>query len=360
MTLTSSCGTCGATWPGEDPFCPGCAGIHPEHLASGGSLPDGPTSTSATSRQTLALHAGPATRPEPVDWHALFARDASDRDWIVDGFLPRGRHAHIHAPRKNKKSLLSLWVSGNLSAGRHPFTGVAQDPVPTLYMDYEMTEDDLLERVEEMGFTPDELAHLTYYLHPVIAPLDTAQGGVELAELVDVHRSEVVVLDTVSRIIDGEENSADTFRALFRHTGTPLKQRNVSLIRLDHEGHEGGRSRGSSAKGDDVDIVWGLTRTDTGLTLKRKASRISWVPETINLRQTNPLGYRIIDHAWPAGTAETATLLDQLGVPLDASRRTAAAAIKAASTDGKGARNEVISAAQRWRRHNHGIDPTAP
>lgn len=280
--------------------------------------------------ETAAHQDGVPTLPQPVDWHALYNR-TNDAEWLVEDVWPEGRQLHIHAPRKAGKSLLMLHIAASLAAGRDPFNGRTQPPVRVSYLDYEMTEDDLLERLEEMGYTEDDHEHLTYYLWPAIAPLDTPEGGRALLELVRRDRSRAVVLDTVSRVVEGDENSNDTFRNLFRFSGLHLKAEGVALARLDHEGHEGGRSRGASAKADDVDVVWQLKPTDDGLTLVKKAARMAWIADRVDLAKTNdPLGFRRVSDSWPAGTREKADQLDRLGVPLDSSKRAARDAIKAA------------------------------
>jgi RecA-family ATPase len=98
-----------------------------------------------------------------------------------------------------------------------------------------------------------------------MAALNSAQGGAELIAAVNAYGSEVVVIDTVSRAIDGEENSNDTWLAFYLHTGLQLKQLGVSMIRLDHSGKDESKGmRGGSAKAGDVDAFWLLTRlTDT-------------------------------------------------------------------------------------------------
>lgn len=59
----------------------------------------------------------------------------------------------------------------------------------------------------------------------------------------------MVVIDTISRAVGGEENDNDTWLNFYQYTGLRLKQAKVSVIRLDHTGKdltEG--ERGGSAK----------------------------------------------------------------------------------------------------------------
>lgn len=289
--------------------------------------------------------------PVPLDWHALFKRE-NTTEWLVDDLWPVGRQIHIHAARKTGKSLVALWISCNLAIGRDPFSGSKQAPVRVAYLDYEMSEDDLLERVEEMGFAPDALTGwLPYYLHPVLPKLDTPEGGGMLHEMLVADQAQAVVIDTFSRVVQGEENSNDTYIKFYNNTGQRLKSSGIAMLRLDHEGHEGGRSRGASAKADDVDIVWQLQVVEGGMMFVRKAARVSWVPETITLQQDEPLSYKRAGGAsYPAGTLDKAKELDDIKAPIDVSKRKAAELLKnAGMAPGKWT---ILLAAIAYRRNS--------
>ena len=85
-------------------------------------------------------------------------------------------------------------------------------------------------------------------------------GGDQLLAAVQAYGSEVVIIDTVSRVIDGEESSNDTWLNVYRHTGLKLKVAGRAMIRLDHSGKDEARGqRGGSAKAGDVDAIWRLS-----------------------------------------------------------------------------------------------------
>lgn len=287
----------------------------------------------------------------PEDWAAMFLHEAHT-EWLVEDIWPIGRSIHLHAQRKTGKSLMALWIAANIAEGRNPFTMETQEPKKVGYYDWEMTEDDLLERVQDMGFTPETLKNLNYYLHPPIPALDTSEGGKALLENVIAHGEQVVIIDTMARVTEGDENSNDTYIRFYRYTGAPLKAAGISLLRLDHEGHEGGRSRGASAKADDVDVVWQLRTVEDGMQFIRKAARISWVPETVTVRQnTEPtLVFSRSHGGWPEGTKEKAAELDAIEAPKDISRRKAASLLKDAGyVVGKVA---TLNAALKYRRES--------
>lgn len=283
-----------------------------------------------------------------VDWAAFWAKDRRDADWLYEDVLARGRGHSIFAGHKVGKSLLMLWLAMQL----------IEQGVVVVYLDYEMGEDDLFDRLSDMGFGPDtDLSRLRYALLPNLSPLDSVVGAAELASLIDGVVAEfpddhiAVVIDTTGRAVAGEENSADTIRAFYRWTGMELKRRGITWARLDHSGKDAAKGqRGSSAKGDDVDVVWRLSRAEGGVELRREAARMGWVPERVAFQQhTDPLSYVRVASAWPSGTSEVAGLLDKVGIALDAGERPAGKALREA---GHTSTQAVLRAALRWRREN--------
>ena len=117
------------------------------------------------------------------------------------------------------------------------------------YVDYEMSEDDLLERLDDMGFTPDRPR--AALLLPAADPATTRhrRGGTRAAALARTDHSVGVVIDTVGHAVEGEENAADTYHGFWQYTGRRLKRAGIGLARLDHEGHEAGRYRGYVRQG---------------------------------------------------------------------------------------------------------------
>ena len=152
------------------------------------------------------------------------------------------------------------------------------------------------------------------------------------------------------RFIDGKENDSDPFNDYQRLTGSQLKKRGVTVLRLDHG--DGQRPRGSSAKSGDVDIEWKLTRKNAVFSLTRTKGRQLWIPERIDLvMSSDPLTFTLPaepeQEAWPDGAAELADLLDELDVPLTHGRPRVQAALKEA---GHRYRAELITAAIRYRK----------
>lgn len=281
-----------------------------------------------------------------IDWSAFWAKDQNEAEWLLEDVLARGRGHSIYAKHGSMKSLFTLWCC----------LEVLRAGAVVIYADWEMGESDLYDRLTDMGCGPGtDLSRLHYLMIPAIPPLNTPEGGRELALLVDSVQADFpgrhvcVVIDTIGRAVVGEENANDTIQDFYRFTGLELKRRAMTWVRIDHAGWEGSHARGASAKGDDVDVVWKLARTEDGIKLTADKRRMGWVPEMVNFKlETEPvLRYDKAVGSWPLGTQEVATLLDTLKVPTEASARTCTTRLREA---GVGRRAVVVQAAQRYRR----------
>jgi hypothetical protein len=222
-----------------------------------------------------------------------------------------------------------------------------------------MTEDDVHERAVDFGLEPADLDRFKYYLLPSIPPLDTPEGGKAVLDTLRRDEVQATVFDTFGRVVEGEENLADTVAAYNRCTAIHLKAEGVASARLDHVGHSDlTRARGTSSKGADVDVVWVLTRGDGNAASldHHGVSRLRWVPRTLDLVLVEgpPDRYGRASMAWPAGTKDCVDLLDRLGVPTDYGRGRARLALR---DKNEGARNDILSAAIRYRKERGNLSP---
>ena len=224
-----------------------------------------------------------------LDWHEVWA-DQTEEEWIVEPLLARRRLVALYSAPKVGKSLLMLEIAAHIAAGKEVLGSKPPEPIRTLYVDFENDpHGDVRERLQDMGFGPDDLRNLCYLSFPNLGKLDTQRGADELMAAVKHYRCEVVVIDTVSRSVEGDENENDTWLSFYRHTGLKLKQAKVALIRLDHSGKDEKKGqRGGSAKSGDVDAVWRLRKVnDTQFSLLCEANRFPVGESVVNLERVS-------------------------------------------------------------------------
>ncbi|BCO57898.1 AAA family ATPase [Mycobacterium intracellulare] len=307
------------------------------------SAPEPPPNEGASRCEAPAAPTPAHKRYPTVDWQRAFDGAREEVDWLVPDFIARGQSYALVSTAKAGKSLLMLDVAAAIAAGRPVFGRKRRPPVRVLYVDHENSDFDIIERLRDMGYTPSELGNLRYLSFPSMPPLDGPAGGVDLIAVAEHHDAALVVIDTVARVVAGEENSADTYRALYRHTLAPLKGAGRAVVRLDHRGHGvKTTARGSSAKADDVDAVWMLDtqpggevdQTFVNLGLERQRGN-AHPGQLLLLRQYDPhLRHIVRPKTLPdAERRRIAACIDamiQLRLPVEAGNRRAREALRLA------------------------------
>lgn len=222
-----------------------------------------------------------------IDWPVLLGAPPADPDWIVEGVIEQGRLVAVYSAAKAGKSLVALDIAASVALGKPCLGTPAVRPRHVLYCDFEMTPDEVADRIRDYGHDdPDTLNTYLHYLSlPSLPPMDSAEGGKALADAAAECGAELVIIDTTSRTIKGGENDSDTWHAWYRYTGMVLKQLGCTVVRLDHQGKDKDRGqRGSSAKVSDVDLVLRLTRiSDETIILKREEARQAHYQEQVQI-----------------------------------------------------------------------------
>jgi RecA-family ATPase len=246
-----------------------------------------------------------------LEWEKIWDMALED-DWIVPGFLSFERSHLIYGQSGLGKSLLTQEIAACASAGKSILGFPAKEPISVLYLDNENTAlGDVRPRLREMGFSPEELANLTYLSFPNIPDLNSKSGGEIFNQLLEMYQPKLVILDTFSRFVDGEENSSATVQEFYKWCGKVMKKLKIAYIRIDHMGKDPEKeARGSSAKRDDVDLIWLMKEvTPNGrFELINKKSRVLIAEDRLILdRTSNPLSHRILSGIdWATLIAEAA------------------------------------------------------
>lgn len=247
----------------------------------------------AMSSEERAKHLG------LIDWDALWV-DTSIERWFVPNFICEGRAHSFYAASGVGKSLLMLEVSAYLAKGWGVFGYEAQDSIKVLYVDNENTaKGDVKPRLKAMGFESGDLENLRYLSFPDLAPLNTKPGGETFKKIVEEFKPELVVLDTFSRFLEGDENLAQTAQTFYNWTGKFLKKHGIAYVRIDHMGkNSASQVRGTSAKKDDVDLVWLFDEVEAGkkFEMVNEKARVPIQSRTYLIeRLESPLHHKVIN-----------------------------------------------------------------
>ncbi|MCT1385794.1 bifunctional DNA primase/polymerase [Brachybacterium sp. p3-SID1565] len=303
----------------------------------------------------------------PLDWTDVLDGPPPAEEWVLWPLAERGQSVSLYSAPKAGKSLLILDLLTRATTGHRTLGGPPAPPIRVLYLDAENTRKDLRKRLHDMDADPDQLHDLIYLSFPPLAPLDTTRGAAELLALVDQHHPDLVIIDTVSRYIDGPENDADTWLNIYRLALAPLKAREVAVIRLDHAGKDADRGeRGSSAKNGDVDASWQLTYDERRQTrtLVRKLTRTGNGPDRLVLNiLTAPLRHEPASPLDPAADPVSHIIrkLDELGADPGIGFKLAGPLLR--DNGHGGFRNDLLREALRRRKARQGDpegDPGTP
>ena len=286
------------------------------------------------------------SRYSRIDWFSVFREEPEDVRWIKEDFLEAGTLNCLFSKPGIGKSLISLEIA--VEAVRNGLT--------VSYFDDENRAADIVDRLRSFRVTPDELSNFIVYNFQNLPPLDTEAGGEHLDALMETDKPDLVILDTISRMIKGSENDADTYIQLYRCSLTRLKRRGITTMRLDHVGKDSSRGqRGSSAKESDADVLWSLTRDgETQFSLECQKSRSGHIQYGTIINLTRE--YEPLKHVWDVQIdipldrySGIIRQMDILGLPVSLGREKVRAALHDHNI--VGLRNDALQAAIIERRN---------
>lgn len=293
--------------------------------------------------------------PGYVDLYDLFHAPPHIETWIAPRLVPEGRMVALVGPAKSGKSLLALNCAAAIASGR-PFLGEPTIKSTVLYIDQEnIPLADVKPRLEKMGYQWEDLEeHLIYSSFGQFDNFNTSGGADELMGLIRQHDVQVVIIDTISRVVFGKENDNDTWNELHKHLERQLKREGISLLRIDHTGKDTDKGpRGGSAKLGDVDMTIIVAPDGDGalrLTVEGSRMPISWTKAILEIVDKPTLDFTVKDVRKETDTERIqrlVNLLDDHGIER---RLTVIETREELKALGEGASNAIISAVTKARK----------
>jgi hypothetical protein len=191
-----------------------------------------------------------------ADIPSLRELDDTDIKWLVAGLIPRNSLVMLTAPPAGYKTWLALAIAGAVSAGTD-FLDRKTVQTPVLYLDRENPAAVIRQRLEILKL--DDSSHLKIWGRwvPDSPPL---LGDPRLVELARKYKP-LIVVDSLVRFHDSEENSASTMARISEHLKR-LVDAGATVLLLHHQGKNPAMLyRGSS------DILAGV---DTAFNIEKK------------------------------------------------------------------------------------------
>lgn len=253
-------------------------------MIANGSPPNGELDELAQAGKALA-DASLSAVPEGESALDLMARELSPLEYVLAPLASVGNLTLLQGEPKGGKSTFALLVAICASLGVWPCGRFVADGKPrmTLYLGWEDGRRRFKRRISQYArgigdeLHPVSLTHLVVYPSD-IAPrirLDTPEGSSLLKSIITRHGAKLVVLDTLSHLTAGDENSKkemqpvmDALKDIARececaiivlhHTGKPSKDSKKSVVMK-------GRGSSTIAAAADVILDWG-DRAGTNIT----------------------------------------------------------------------------------------------
>lgn len=203
---------------------------------------------------------------EPIDWRTRYMtatqyQNVRPPQFLIDGFLVKGSIAMLGGPVAQRKSIIALNVAQALCTG-NPLFGyfdVTERPTRVVYLCPEMGQASFVKRIKQIGLGP--YVGDTLFIQTMNEPATT------LDELNGELSGAVVIVDTITRFLDGDESKSDDMRR-FAQTVFRLVNAGATVVLLHHskKGSAGTLDdglRGSSELAAFVDSCWITELEDT-------------------------------------------------------------------------------------------------
>ena len=200
----------------------------------------------------------------------LFKDGVPPINWLVDYFVPERGILMIGAEPKSYKTFMALHLAMSVADGL-PFLGeYPTKQARVLYIDEENGQATVGRRVHMLkdGYDLQELPEKLYLTSFEGIKLDTQEGAEIVEELIHEFTPRLVVIDSMVRFLDGQEDKAHDVREIFENLKPIMELTNVAFVILHHTRKDNNKGmaglRGSGDFAAFVDAVVMLSASKRG------------------------------------------------------------------------------------------------
>lgn len=214
---------------GEDKYCPKHTEEIQDFYKKGLTKP---AENELTKEQARALKSVESTKT----LKKLMEDGVPPMSWRVDKFLPERGVVMIGAEAGSYKTYLAQYLALCIANGEDFLEAYPTKKGTVLYVDEENGEASLMRRFEQLknGHEFDDYPENIFLTVYEDVKLDTHQGREIIDALIDRYDPDVIILDSMVRLMDGDENSSTDVREVFDTIKILLEEKPRCFVFLHH------------------------------------------------------------------------------------------------------------------------------
>lgn len=200
---------------------------------------------------------------------------------LIEGILLKGKVHQVFAAPGCGKSWVALYVAKKLiNQGKR-----------VLYLDTENGPRIIAERLKSMGAEEEKLEEYLHYYSSPDLPM-TEESTEAYVRLLEEVNPALVVFDSWVNFLSGaglDENVSSDIAKWSLNFSRPARDRDITVLLLDHVPKEGSTARGSGRKKEEMDVQWQLKNikpfdreTMGEIKLIREKDREGWLPKMVS------------------------------------------------------------------------------
>ncbi len=181
-------------------------------------------------------------------YHDLVSGGVPEITWLVDSLIVKGSRVLLYGDPGSMKTWLAIHLGLHLASGRSWLDRFAV-PVPqrVLYVDEEMGESEVARRVKQLALGMGlEEQNLPFHTLSHAGIRFSPEGVATLVESVSRLNPQVIIVDTLRRVLVGSENEQTDVTAFWRNL-MPLIAGGRTVLILHHM-RKAGQAGGGDAK----------------------------------------------------------------------------------------------------------------
>ncbi|KHO50610.1 MAG: hypothetical protein QT04_C0050G0019 [archaeon GW2011_AR11] len=173
-----------------------------------------------------------------ISWSELILEDIPPISWLIEKIIPVKGVAVISGDSGSCKTYIALLITHSISEGKNFLKKFGSQRGKILYIDEENSLISIRERILKLVSEVTDMEEI-YFLQGKNVKLDDDIWKLRLEELIIKIKPRLIVIDSLVRFLQGDENSARDVRKIFETIKYLLDKYDVSFLILHHTTKQG-------------------------------------------------------------------------------------------------------------------------